>query len=257
MEFLEMAHVNMVRGGRQVLHDVSLRIEEGERVALLGPNGCGKSTLLKVMTCELYPLAQPQTLVKILGRERWDLTELRKHLGVVQNELPGKPTLKTSARDVVLTGFFSSSTLWPNLLVSGEMEYKADAMLETVGVAMLRDRLFGELSAGQQRRILIGRALIASAGCLLLDEPSNALDIYAQGELRELLIELGRQGTTMVHITHHIADIVPTIPRVIMMRDGRIVADGRREELLNETQLSELFGTKVNVVERDGLIHAW
>jgi len=180
MAFVDMAHVNVVRGGRQVLHDVSLRIEEGEQVALLGPNGCGKSTLLKVFTCELYPLANAETRVEILGRERWDLTELKRRLGVVQSELPGKPMLRATAREAVLTGFFSSSTLWPNLVVTREMEAQADAMLARVGAETLRDRLFGELSAGQQRRILIARALIASADCLLLDEPSNALDLAAQ-----------------------------------------------------------------------------
>ncbi len=70
--FLDLAHVNVVRGGRAVLHDVSLSIAEGEQIALLGPNGCGKSTLLKTISCELYPLAEPETRVRILGRERWD-----------------------------------------------------------------------------------------------------------------------------------------------------------------------------------------
>lgn len=257
MAFADLAHVNVVRGERRVLHDVSLRIDEGEQVALLGPNGCGKSTLLKVVTCELYPLASAETRVQILGRERWDLTELKKRLGVVQNELPGKPMLRTTVRDAVLTGFFSSSTLWPNLTVTREMEAQADAMLARVGVETLRDRVFGELSAGQQRRVLIARALIASADCLLLDEPSNALDLAAQSDLRDLLGQLAAEGTTLVHITHHIADIGREVRRVLMMHDGRIVADGRREELLTEERLSALFGKKVQVVERDGVLHAW
>jgi len=257
MRFVDLAHVNVVRGGRQVLHDVSLRIEEGEQVALLGPNGCGKSTLLKVLTCELYPLAQAEARVEILGRERWDLTELKKRLGVVQSELPGKPMLQASAREAVLTGFFSSSTLWPNLVVTREMEVRADAILARVGAEALRDRLFGELSAGQQRRVLIARALVASADCLLLDEPSNALDLAAQRDLRDLLALLAAQGTTLVHITHHIADIGREVRRVVMMREGRIVADGTREELLTEERLSALFATKVRVMEWDGVLHAW
>jgi iron complex transport system ATP-binding protein len=257
MAFVDLANVNVVRGGRQVLHDVTLRIDEGEQIALLGPNGCGKSTLLKVMTCELYPLADAGTRVEILGRERWDITELKKRMGVVQNELPGKPILGITARHAVLTGFFSSSTLWPNLTVTPEMHAQADEMLARVGAAMLRDRLFGELSAGQQRRVLIGRALIASADCLLLDEPSNALDLAAQRDLRDLLAQLNTQGTTLVHITHHIADIGREVRRVVMMRDGRIVADGLREELLTEERLSALFGTKVQLAERDGVLHAW
>ena len=240
-----------------MLHDINLKIAEGEQIALLGPNGCGKSTLFKTISCELYPLATLETRVRIFGRERWDLTELKKKLGVVQNEIPGKPMLKITGREAVLTGFFSSSTLWPNLTVTSGMEVRADEMLERVGGSGLRKKLFGEMSAGQQRRILIGRALVASSACLLLDEPSNALDLAAQRDLRELVESLAAEGTTMLHITHHIADIVPAMKRVLMMRDGRIVADGAREELLTEPRLSELFGVDVRLTERNGFLHAW
>ena len=173
-----------MRGDRHVLHDINLSVQAGEHIALMGPNGCGKSTLLKTMTCELYPLADEKTRVRIFGRERWDLTELKKKLGVVQNEIPGKPMLKMTGRDAVLTGFFSSSTLWPNLVVTPEMKEHAEAVMEQIDAMKLREHIFGEMSAGQQRRILIGRALVASSGCLLLDEPSNALDLSAQRDLR-------------------------------------------------------------------------
>src|SRR5665213_3246843 len=118
--FLQLDHVNVARGENVVLHDINLRVGVGEHIAILGPNGCGKSTLIKTMTCELYPIALPGTRVSIFGRERWDLTELKRRLGVVSSELPGKPTLRTSGRDAVITGFFSSSTLWPNLTVTAE-----------------------------------------------------------------------------------------------------------------------------------------
>jgi iron complex transport system ATP-binding protein len=255
--FLELEHVTVVRGERPVLHDINLTIATGEHIALLGPNGCGKSTLLKAMCCELYPLASPEARVSIFGRERWDLTELKRKLGVVQNEIPGRPMLKITGREAVLTGFFSSSTLWPNLTITPDMNTRTDSVLEQIDATPLRDKVFGEMSAGQQRRILIGRALVASSGCLLLDEPSNALDLAAQRGLRQLLISLAEQGTTIVHITHHIADIIPAIDRVIMMRDGRIVADGRRSELLTAPKLSELFGTEVHLVEASGIYHAW
>src|SRR5947199_710276 len=113
---IEFEPVNVVRGRNIALHEVTHRIGGGEHIAILGPNGCGKSTLIKTITCECYPLVQPDTKVRIFDRERWDLTELKKRLGVVSAELPGKPTLTTTGRDAVLTGFFSSSTLWPNLI---------------------------------------------------------------------------------------------------------------------------------------------
>ena len=267
--FIELVDVHVARGGRTVLHGINLRVEAGEQIAVLGPNGCGKSTLIKTMTCECYPLAQAGTRVRIFGRERWDLTELKRRLGVVSDELPGRPTLRTTGRDAVLTGFFSSSTLWPNLTVTAAMRARAEEVLELVDAAGIAEKLVGEMSAGEQRRVMIGRALVGSGAgsgradsgasnqMLLLDEPSNALDIAAQQGLRAMLRRLARQGTGILLITHQIADILPEIGRVILMREGRIVADGAKEKLLTEPVLSELFGTEVRVMERDGFYHAW
>jgi iron complex transport system ATP-binding protein len=256
--FLELEHVNVARGENVVLHDINLKVDAGEHIAILGPNGCGKSTLIKTMTCECYPLALEGTRVSIFGRERWDLTELKRRLGVVSPELPGKPTLRTTGRDAVLTGFFSSSTLWPNLTVTDEMRARAEEVLELVGARGIAEKVVGEMSAGEQRRVMIGRALVGSgAEVLLLDEPSNALDIAAQQGLREMLRRLARQGTGILLITHHIADILPEIERVVLMRAGRIVADGPKAELLRAEVLGDLFGREVRMTELDGFFHAW
>jgi iron complex transport system ATP-binding protein len=261
--FLEFRNVNVARGDNTVLHDINLRIERGEHIAILGPNGCGKSTLIKAMTCELYPLVLPGMYVRIFGRERWDLTELRKRLGVVAAELPGKPTRHTTGLDAVVSGFFSSSTLWPNLTVTDEMRTKAEDALTMLDAAYLRDKLVGEMSAGQQRRVMIGRALVGAdtddAGnrVLLLDEPSNALDIAAQRELRDTMRRLAQQGTGLLLITHHIADVIPEIDRVVMMSEGRIIADGSKKDLLTREQLKNVFGIDVDLRERDGFFHAW
>lgn len=255
--FLELTHVNVARGDNLVLHDINLSVNTGEHIAILGPNGCGKSTLIKTITCECYPIVQPETRVSIFGRERWDLTELKKRLGVVSPELPGKPTLHTTGRDAVLTGFFSSSTLWPNLTVTAAMRERADEVLEQIDAVDLVNKRVGEMSAGQQRRIMIGRALVGSSQMLLLDEPSNALDISAQRELRNLLRKLAQQGTGILLITHHIADIIPEIDRLLLLREGRIIGDGPKAELLTAPTLSDLFRTEIQLTQRDGFHHAW
>jgi iron complex transport system ATP-binding protein len=262
--FLHLAHVNVARGDNVVLHNINLTVNTGEHIAILGPNGCGKSTLIKTITCECYPIVTPETKVSIFGRERWDLTELKKRLGVVSPELPGRPTLHTTGRDAVLTGFFSSSTLWPNLTVTPAMQARADEVLAQVDAVNLAKKPVGEMSAGQQRRIMIGRALVGSSSAangatqmLLLDEPSNALDLAAQADLRNLLRKLAQQGIGILLITHHIADILPEIDRILLMREGRIVADGPKAELLTASNLSDLFKTEVNMTERDGFYHGW
>ncbi len=264
-KFLELRHVNVARGDRMVLHDVNLAIRAGEHVAILGPNGCGKSTLILTMTCQIYPIVKAGMKVRIFGRERWDLTELRRHFGVVaagprgnlQGELPGERMAVTTGLDAVIAGFFSASTLWPNLHVTGEMRERAVEALKRIDALHLRSRFLGEMSAGEKRRIMIARALVHRPRQLLLDEPSNALDLAAQRELRETLRKLAGEGTGLVLVTHYLGDILPEIKRVILMRAGRIVADGPREELLTEAKLSELFHVPVHIGRDEEWLHSW
>ena len=256
-EFLELRSVSVARGERVVLHDVNLSIRTGEHVAILGPNGCGKSTLIMAMSCQVYPMVKSGMLVRIFGRERWDLTQLRQHFGVVGAELPGERTAVTTGLDAVTAGFFSASTLWPNLHVTKEMRDRSWEALERMEATRLAKQLVGEMSAGEKRRIVIARALVHRPKQLLLDEPSNALDLAAQRELRETMRRLAQQGTGLVLVTHHLGDILPEIERVILMRGGRIVGDGPRRELLTEPRLSELFGTPVRIGRDDEWLHSW
>jgi iron complex transport system ATP-binding protein len=172
-------------------------------------------------------------------------------------ELPGERTAVTTGLDAVIAGFFSASTLWPNLHVTDEMRERAVEALDRMEARYLGRRRVGEMSAGEKRRILIARALVHRPRQLLLDEPSNALDMAAQRELRETLRRLADEGTGLVLVTHYLGDILPEIKRVILMRAGRIVADGPREELLTEARLSELFNTPVRIGRDEEWLHSW
>jgi iron complex transport system ATP-binding protein len=163
----------------------------------------------------------------------------------------------TSGLDAVIAGFFSASTLWPNLHVTEEMRARAVEALERMEALHLGEQLVGAMSAGERRRILIARALVHRPRQLLLDEPSNALDLAAQRELRESLRRLAREGTGLVLVTHHLGDILPEIERVVLMRAGRIVADGPREDLLTEERLSALFRTPVRIGRDEQWLHSW
>jgi iron complex transport system ATP-binding protein len=268
--FLNLRGVNVALGDQIVLHEINLRIDSGEHVAILGPNGCGKSTLIRTMNCEVYPLVQPGMEVSIYGRSRWDLTELRRHFGVVSDNLPGlqsfsrtaadsagSTTARTTGLNAVIAGFFSASTLWPNLHVTDEMRQRAAEALERMQASHLGSRYVSEMSAGEKRRILIARALVHRPRQLLLDEPSNALDLAAQRGLRESLRGLVEQGTGLILVTHHLGDILPEMERVILMRGGRIVEDGPREALLTAPVLSELFGAEIRIGREGEWLHSW
>ena len=157
---LELENVTVVRGERAALHEVTLRIEAGEHVCILGPNGCGKSTLIKTITRECYPLARDGSAMRILGRERWDIFELRTHLGIVSPDLLASCTTDSTGRDVVLSGFFSSTRIFPHHHPESEHLRKAEAALQRLGIAHLAERPLMQMSSGEAKRTLIARALV-------------------------------------------------------------------------------------------------
>jgi len=254
---LELQNVNVMRGERAALRHVSLRIEAGEHVCILGPNGCGKSTLIKTITRECYPLAREGSGMRILGQERWDIFELRAHLGIVTPDLLASCTTDSTGRDVVLSGFFSSTRIFPHHhpeAVHGEC---AEAALRRLGIAHLADRAVMQMSSGEAKRTLIARALVHEPHTLLFDEPSNALDIAAQFQLRETMRELARSGLAILLVTHHVHEILPEMERVILLQDGTVLADGPKEHVLTERNLRELFGVEVRLHRHDGFFHLY
>src|SRR5437879_7047577 len=161
--FLE--HVTVLRGTREqrpALDDVTLQVGAGEHLCILGPNGCGKSTLIKTITRECYPLADPASSVSILGKSAWDVVELRSMLGIVTNDLMTQCTREITGFDIVLSGFFSSIGLWPNHHVTDEMRAKAYEVLQVLEAPHLAEKPVDEMSSGEGRRMLIGRALVHS-----------------------------------------------------------------------------------------------
>jgi iron complex transport system ATP-binding protein len=255
--FLDLKNIDVARGEKVVLHQIALTIDVGESVAILGPNGCGKSTLIKTITCETYPLERPDKYIRIFGRERWEIAALRRHLGLVSADLPGRSIATINGLEAVITGFYGSARLWDYLEINPAMRTAAAEALALMQAENLAEKLVGEMSAGELRRTMIARALVHKPEMLLLDEPTNALDLAAQRELRQALRKIAQQGTGIIMVTHHLADILPEIKRIILMKDGRIIADGSRHALLTPQTLSNLFGVPVDIAERDGFLHTW
>jgi iron complex transport system ATP-binding protein len=254
---LDFRHVSVQRGGCLALDDINLSIAIGEHVAILGPNGSGKSTLIKAITQECYPLPRDETSVRVFGRERWNVTELRKLMGIVSNDMQAFYSRGITGEEAVLSGFLASVGLWPHQIVTPAMRKRTEELLLLLEATHLADRKVREMSSGETRRILVARALVHDPRTLIFDEPSNSLDVFAQEELRRVMRKLAHSGITILLVTHHLADIVPEIERVIFMREGRIVGDGPKRQLLTVECLAQLFGVPVELTTRDGYYHAW
>jgi len=228
-----------MRGAKRALDSLTFSIAQGEHVAILGPNGSGKSTLIKAITRECYPVQGSG--LRILGQDRWNVFDLRVQLGIVSNDLAQTCARDIKGREAVLSGFFSSIGLMPYHEVTPEMEKKADEVLELLEVPHLADRWMDEVSSGEARRILIGRALVHDPRALVLDEPTTSLDLRATWEVHEILRKLARSGITIVMVTHHLPDLIPEIGRAILLKQGRVFHDGPRAESLSQPMLAQLF----------------
>jgi iron complex transport system ATP-binding protein len=253
---IEFSNVTVIRGRTRALDRLSLSIGLGEHVAIVGPNGCGKSTLIKTIGRECHPLVtEGPSTVRILGKERWNIFELRPQLGLVSPDWVNLCTRPITGREAVLSGFFSSTEIWPHNHVTREMWKKAGEVMELLEVERLADQEMTEMSTGETRRIVIGRALVHNPRTLILDEPTASLDLRAVAELRDIMRKIAAAGTGIVLVTHNLPDIIPEIDRVILMKSGKIFRDGPKREMLSSAALSELFEMPLDVVEKDGCFH--
>jgi iron complex transport system ATP-binding protein len=255
---VEFMNVSVARDTTRVLDRINLSIADGEHVAIIGPNGSGKSTLIKTITRECYPLLEPETSLRIMGKDRWNVLELRVMLGIVSNDLMQLATREVSGRDAVLSGFFSSFEIYPGQHeVTEAMEERTDQVMALLEIEHLAERSVAHLSSGEARRILIGRALVHDPKALVLDEPTNSLDLRAHLEFRTIVEKIARSGVTIILVTHNLPDIIPDIRRVILMKAGRIFRDGPKSEVLTSATLSELFGIPLQLSLRDGYYQLW
>ncbi|WP_045219812.1 ABC transporter ATP-binding protein [Desulfonatronum thioautotrophicum] len=249
---LEIRNASVFRGRAQALENLHLTIDHGQHTVILGPNGAGKTTLLKLLARELYPVAEPDLLLRLFGREQWDIWTLRSRLGIVSQDLQIGYPGKADGLEVVLSGLRSTIGTYAYQQFSQAEQNQALRILTGIAGADLADKPFQSLSTGQQRRLLLARALVHEPEALLLDEPTSGLDIAACFQYLATVRDLMRQGKTIILVTHHIHEIPPEICRVVLLRGGKIMADGPKQAVLTEKALTDLFAVPLRLLESGG-----
>jgi len=253
---IEIERATVYRGDTCVFKDFSLSIQVGEHVAILGPNGAGKSTFLKLLAGEIHPVSHDETHIRLFGEEQWNVWHVRKRLGMVSHDLQHQYMDQVTGLKVILSGFYASIGTYGHQDFSYGQITWADGMLEEMGVGSLRDRRFGEMSAGEQRRCLLGRALVHEPTALVLDEPTSGLDLTATFHYLDLVRAYIRKGNTLLLVTHHIHEIPPEVERVVLLKQGKILQDGDKRTVLTEANLSALFDCPVALAQANGWYQA-
>ena len=253
---IEIRNATVYRGQTRVFSKLSLEIVRGHSTAIIGPNGAGKSTLLKLLTREIYPVQGEGSYVKVLGQECWNVWELRARLGIVSQDLQEQYLGCAKGINVLLSGIYSSIDIWSHQTFTSRDRTEAMRLMETLGISHCREKLFSEMSTGEQRRFLLGRALIHNPDVLVLDEPTSGLDVKACFQYLDIVRDLMKAGKTVVLVTHHIHEIPPEISRVTLLKAGKVVADGEKTDILTGGNLTRLFDIPVELVQFNGFYQA-
>lgn len=249
MEIINFEHINVAYEDENVLHDINLCIKEGEHTVVLGANGSGKSTLLKLFSNDLYPRFSETMKKEVFGKSVWDIWELKKHLGIITNDLHYQFSERApdlNAFEVILSGFYSSFHIYEHQEFSPLHVKKVEEVLDFLEIRHLRHKHISEMSTGELRKCIIGRALVHEPKAMILDEPTVGLDIKAQLNFIETIRKIA-QKRTIILVTHHLEEIFEEISHVVLIKEGRIFAQGDKKTLLNDKNLSRVFDLPLHV----------
>jgi iron complex transport system ATP-binding protein len=255
-EVVGLKGIELHREERLVLKDIDLSIRRGQHWVMLGPNGSGKSSLLGVLQGLLWPIEGD---IRVLGRHfgESDLSEMRRLIGFVGNEIePEFPAWQTVFEIAVSGGVGTVGIKFDAPKV--EDIRRAKKLLRQAHILHLGDRRIAFLSQGQRRLVTIVRALMVKPGLLILDEPAAGLDPVAREDFLEKLAALmtakesSRGGPIILYVTHHVEEIIPAFTHALLLREGRIVAQGPMSKCLTAANLQKVFGRKVRISKREG-----
>lgn len=250
-EVVELRNVTFRRDNKEILHDVSFTVREGEHWALLGSNGAGKSTVLGFCGALTHPTSGT---VHVLGHRlgRVDIQTLRREIGHVNPRHPLRSPL--TVREVVLTGVVGSVDLPSRWVPEADQVARADELIGMLGLGGKAEWRWPTLSQGERGRALIARALIVAPRLLLLDEPSTGLDVAAREQLLETvdLLEQTHPRLASIVVTHHLEELPTTTSHALLLKEGRVVAAGAALDVVTTATVSEAFDHPIKVDHQDG-----
>ena len=249
--WFEAKNINCFKNGYRVLKDLNLKISYSENVILVGPNGSGKSSLIEVINRNIYPVITNKSKLKIFNKELINLWELRKRISTVNNDIKNRINPNLQVFDLILSGLYGRYCFIKNK--SERDSYKVEKIIKKMNISYLSKKYFSHLSDGEKQISLIGRALIKKPDILILDEPIANLDYKSKFLVVDKINELSKLNTKIFCVTHDISTITKIYDRVIMLKDGKIIADGHQKTVLNSENLNNLYGIDVELTKNDGL----
>ncbi len=246
--WLEMKSIELWQGDYRVFNDLNLQLRKGENVVILGPNGSGKSSLIKLISRELYPVIKDGSYFKLFGKTSIDLINTRKRIGILTKDIESRTPSNMLVSNIVLSGFTGSIGINKRKHLNQNKYDSVSLLLKMMDLDKVASKKFVELSDGQKRRVLLARSIINNPEIIILDEPTITLDLYAKYKLIRILINLSEKNSNLVLVTHQIENINRVINRVILLKDGVIIADDIPDKIMRSDIISDLFETPLTII---------
>ena len=253
MNIIDFENINVGYDEKIVLKNITLKIKEKEHWAILGANGSGKSTLMKLIQSEIHPRRDKPFKKEILGKATYSIFELKKQLGIITNDLHNYFATHgnfLTGYITVLSGHYSSIGVFKHQDFTEAQHEKAKETMKFLEIEHLADKYVEEMSTGELRKCIVARALIHEPKAFVLDEPTVGLDIKAQINFIKMLKKLSSTASIIL-VTHHLEEIFEEIGNVALIYNNTIYKSGKKEEILTNENLSEIFDTKLSIGEKN------
>jgi len=249
--WFDAKNINSFKNGFRVINNLNLKIAYSENVIIIGPNGSGKSSLIEVINRNIYPVVDNNSILKIFDKELINLWELRKKISTVNNDIKNRINPNLQVFDLILGGLYGRYCYVQNK--SERDSYKVEEVMKKMNISNLSKKNFSYLSDGEKQISLIARGLIKRPDILILDEPIANLDYKSKFFVIDKINELSRLNTKILCVTHDISTITKIYDRVIMLKNGKIIADGDQNKVINSENLNKLYSIQLEVTNNNGL----
>jgi iron complex transport system ATP-binding protein len=251
-QILNLEDVRVIRDGKTILGPLSLAISEAQRWVIVGPNGAGKTTLFQLAATNIHPTSGTiDVLESRIGRT--DVFELRPRIGLMTTNLVTSIPEDELVIDLVMSSAYAIVGRWNENYDLWD-ESRAMSLITTMGVRDLKDRIFGTLSEGEKKRVLIARALMPNPELLLLDEPAAGLDLAGREDLLKRLDTLAADplSPATLIVTHHLEEIPHGTTHALLLSGGLAISSGEIETVLTSENLSLAYGIGISVINEGG-----
>ena len=248
---LSVSNLTVQRSETRILDDVSWTVQRGEHWVILGANGSGKTSLLSSLTGYLSPTSgSVSVLGQTFGESDW--RDLRTHVGLVSSSVRQMLPDHEPALLTVISGKYAMIDYWGRIKTADRTA--AARILRQIEATHIADRRWEVLSQGERQRVLIGRALMARPRLLILDEPCAGLDPVAREHFLAFVQRLGsrRGAPALIFVTHHVEEIVPVFTHALLLRDGRVLAAGKKRAVMTSAHMSETFDAPLRLAQKEG-----